>query len=141
MKERGTRNKNDGNEVIADCDQPHGLELTERMEVDDETLSYAEEDWDCSEQTEVDKEVGPDFPFTMETRQGKTGSIKKKYNPYGVDFVVDRIVLRDVADSIEGLGEVVVSQEIDLINDTDQDWIDDCSEPEVEFKNEVEQMH
>ena len=39
--------------------------------MDDEALPYVEEDWDCPEQTEVDKRVQPDFPFTMETRQGK----------------------------------------------------------------------
>ena len=38
-----------------------------------------------------------------------------------------------------GLDEVVVPQEIDLVNDAEQDWIDDCSEREVEF--EMEQMH
>ena len=47
--ERGTRDKNDGNEVVDDCDLPLDLELTERVEVDDETLPYAEEDWDCPE--------------------------------------------------------------------------------------------
>ena len=44
VNERGTRNKNDGNEVVDDCDLPLYLELTERVEVDDETLPYAEED-------------------------------------------------------------------------------------------------
>ena len=34
-----------------------------------------------------------------------------------------------------------MSQEIDLINDTHQDSIDDRSEPAVEFDPEVEQMH
>ena len=77
----------------------------------------------------------------METRQGKRGRNKKKYNPYGEDFVVDSIVLSDVADSIVGVDERVVSQEIELINDTDQDWIDDRSEPELEFEPEVKQMH
>ena len=43
----------------------------ERVEVDDETLSHAKEDWDCPEQTEVDEGVQPDFPFIMETCQGK----------------------------------------------------------------------
>ena len=38
VNERGTRNKNDGNEVVDDCDLPLDLELTERVEVDDETL-------------------------------------------------------------------------------------------------------
>ena len=31
--------------------------------------------------------------------------------------------------------------EIDLVNDMDQDWIDDRSEPEVEFEPEAEQTH
>ena len=44
-------------------------------------------------------------------------------------------------DSLVGLDEVVASQEIDLVNDTEQDWIDDCSQPEVEFEPETEQMH
>ena len=35
----------------------------------------------------------------------------------------------------------MVSQEIDLINDTDQDWIDNCSEPETEVEPEVEHLH
>ena len=39
MNERGTRDKNDGNEVVDDCDLPLDLELTERVEVDDETLT------------------------------------------------------------------------------------------------------
>ena len=35
----------------------------------------------------------------------------------------------------------MVSQEIYLINDTDQDWIDDRSEQEMEIEPDVEQMH
>ena len=124
-----------------DCDLPLDLEVIERVEVDDETLPYTEEDSDYREQTEVDKGVEPDFPFTMETLQGKKGRNKKNYKPYGEDFVVDRIVLNNVADSIVGHNEIVVSQEIDLINDIDQDWIDYPSEQEVEFEPEVEQMH
>ena len=76
--------------------------------MEDETLPYAEEDWECSEQTEVDKGLQPDFLFTMETRQGKRGKNKKKYNPYGEDFVIDRIVLSEMMDSLVGLDEVVV---------------------------------
>ena len=75
----------------------------------------------------------------METRQSKKGRNKKKYNPYGEDFVIDRIVLSDMMDSLVGLNEVAMAQEIDLVNEMDQDWIDDRSEPEVEFKPEVEQ--
>ena len=35
----------------------------------------------------------------------------------------------------------VKSQDIHLINDTETDWIDDRSQPEVEFEAEVERMH
>ena len=71
----------------------------------------------------------------METRQSKKGRNKKKYNPYGEDFVIDRIVLSDMMDSLVGLDEVAVPR------DMDQDWIDDHSEPEVEFEPEVNQTH
>ena len=141
VNERGTRDKNDGNEVVDDCDLPLDLELTERVEVDDETLTYAEEDWDYPEQIEIDKGVQPVFPLTMETRQSKREKNKKKYNPYGEDFVVDRIAVSDVMDSLVGLDEVAMLEEIDLVNDMDQDWIDDRSEPEVEFGPEAEQTH
>ena len=141
MNERGTHKKNDGNEVVDNCDLPLDLELTERVEVDDETLPYAEEDWDWPEQTENDNGVQPDFPFTIETRQSKRGKGKKKYKPYGDDFVIDSIVLSDMMDSLVGLDKVLVPQEIDLVNDTEQNWIGDCSEPEVEFEPKAEQMH
>ena len=127
--------------MVDDGDLPLDLELTERVEVDDETLPYADEDWDCPEQTEIDKGIQPDFPLTMETRQSKRGRDKKKYNPYGKDFVIGRIVLSDMMESLVGLDEVAVPSEIDLVNDMDQDWIDNRSEPEVEFEPEVDQTH
>ena len=46
MIEKGTRDKNDVNEVVNSCDLPLELELTERVEVDVETLPFGEEDWD-----------------------------------------------------------------------------------------------
>ena len=115
--------------------------MTERVEVDDETLPYAEEDWDCPEHAEINKGIQPDFPLTMGTRQSKKGRSKKKYNPYGEDFIIDRIVLSDMMESLVGLDEVAVPREIDLVNDMDQYWIEDRSEPEKEFKPEVEQTH
>ena len=117
MNERGTRDKNDGSEVVDECDLPLDLELTKRAEVDDETLPYAEEDWNCPEQTEIDKGLQPDSPFTMETRQSKKERNKKKYNPYGEDFVIDRMDLSNMMDSLVGLDEVAVPREMDLVND------------------------
>ena len=43
-------------------------------------------------------------------------------------------------DSIVRLDETVVPHEIELVNDTEQDWIDDLSESELEFEPEMEQM-
>ena len=40
-------------------------------------------------------------------------------------------------DLLVGLDKMLVPQEIDLVNDTEQDWIDDCSETEVEFEPET----
>ena len=71
--------------------------------MDDETLPYAEEDWDFPEQTEIDKGIQSDFPLTMETRQSKQGRNKKKYNLCSEDFVVDRIVLSNLIESLVGL--------------------------------------
>ena len=61
----------------------------------------------------------------MKTRHSKRGKNKKKYNPYGQYFVVDRIIVSDVMDSLVGLDEVTSLEEIDLVNDMDQDWVDD----------------
>ena len=77
----------------------------------------------------------------METRQSERGKSKKEYNPYGEEFVIERKVLSDMVDSLVRLDEVMVPQKIHLVNDTEQNWIDDCSEPEVEFEPETEQMH
>ena len=41
---------------------------------------------------------------------GKGGKNKKKYNPYGEDFFIDRIVLSDMMDSLVGMDELVVPQ-------------------------------
>ena len=87
------------------------------------------------------KEYSLTFRSLWRTRQSKRGKNQKKYNPYGEDFVVDRIVVSDVIDSLVGLDEVAMLEEIDLVNDMDQDWIDDRSEPEVEFEPEAEQTH
>ena len=57
----------------------------------------------------------------METHQSKRGKNKNKYNPYGEDFVIDRIVVSDIMNSLVGLDEVAVLEEIDLVNVMDQD--------------------
>ena len=52
---------------------------------------------------------------------------RKKYNPYGDDFVVDRIDLKKIVEEVVGLEEITVSQDIDIVDDHDDEWVDDWS--------------
>ena len=134
VNEKGTREKNDGNEVVEEgTNTPLDLDPNEKIEADDETLPYAEEDWQDPEQMEVPKNLEPDLPFTIQTRQGDGTRPKKKYNPYGDDFVVCRIYLKKIVEEMKG---ITVSQDIDIVDDHDQEWIEDRSKPEVEFDEE-----
>ena len=86
VNEKGTREKNDGNEVIEEgTSTPPDLDPNEVIEADDETLPYAEEDWKDPEQREVPN-LEPDLPFTIQTRQNDRTRPRKRYNPYGDDF-------------------------------------------------------
>ena len=142
VNEKGTREKNDGNEVIEEgTSTPLDLDPNDVIEADDETLPYAEEDWQDPEQREVPKSLEPDLPFTLQTRQNDRTKSKKKYNPYGDDFVVDRIVLKKIGEEVVGLEEITVSQDIDIVDDHDDEWVDDRSKPQVEFDDEQQQSY
>ena len=83
----------------------------------------------------------PDLPFTIQTRQNDRTRSKKKYNPYGDDFVLDRIDLKKIGEEVVGLEEITVSQDIDIVDDHDNEWVDDRSKPEVEFDDEQQQSY
>ena len=69
VNEKGTKGKNDGNEVVEEgSSAPLDLDPNEVIEVDEETLPYAEENWHDPEQMEVPKNLKPDQPFTIQTR-------------------------------------------------------------------------
>ena len=142
VNEKGTREKNDGNEVVEEgTDIPLDLDPNEEIEADDENLPYAEEDWQDPEQIEVPKNLEPDLPFTIQTRQKDGTRPRKKYNPYGDDFVVDRIDLKKIVGEVVGLEEITVSQDIDIVDDHDDEWVDDWSKPEVELDDEQQQSY
>ena len=114
VNEKGTRVKNDGNEVVEEGSSPPlDLGPNEVIEADEETLPYAEEDWQDPEQMEVPKNLEPDLPFTIQTQQSDRTRLTKNYNPYGDDFVVDKIDLKKIVEVIVGLEEITVSQDID----------------------------
>ena len=142
VNEKGTREKNDGNEVLEEgTNTPLDLDPNEVIEADDETLPYAEEDWQNPEQIEVSKNLEPDLPFTIQTRQKDGTRPRRKYNPYGDEFVVDRIDLKKIVEEVVGLEEITVSQDIDIVDDHDDEWVDDRSKPEVEFDVEQKQSY
>ena len=142
VNEKGTRENNDGNEVIEEgTSPPLDLDPNEVIEADGETLPYAEEDWQDPEQGKVPKNLEPDLPFTIQTRQNDRTRSKKKFNPYGDDFVVDRIYLKKIVEEVVGLEDIPVSENIDIVDDHDEEWIEDRSKPEVEFDDEQQQSY
>ena len=127
----------EGDEVVEEgTNTPLDLDPNEVIEADDETLPYAEEDWQDPEQTEVSKKMEPDLPFTIQSRQGDGRRPSKKYNRYGDDFVVDRIDLKKIVEEMVGLEGTTLSQDIDIVDDHDREWIEDRSKPEVEIDEE-----
>ena len=110
VNEKGIREKNDGNEVVEKGSSPPlDLDPNEVIEADEETLPYVEEDWQDPEQMEVPKSLEPDLPFTIQTRQSDGTRLTKKYNPYGDDFVVDRIDLKKIVEELVGIEEITLS--------------------------------
>ena len=79
------------------------------IEADEETLPYAEEDWQDPELMEVPKTLELDLLFTIRTRQSDRTRLTKKYNPYEDDFVVDRIDLKKIVEELVSLEEITVS--------------------------------
>ena len=122
VNEKGTRGKNDGNEVVEEGSSlPLDPDPNEVNEADKETLPYAEEDWQDTKQMEVHKNLEPDLPFTIRKRQSDRTRLTKKYNPYGEDFVVDRIDLKNMVEELVGLEEITMSQDIDIVDDRDEE--------------------
>ena len=142
VNEKGTREKNDGNEVVEEgTNPPLDLDPNEVILAVEETLPYAEEDWQDPEQMEVPKNLEPGIPFTIQTRQSDRTRLTKKYNLYGDDFVVDRIDSKKIVEEVVGLEEITVSQDIDIVDDHDTEWVDDQSKPEVEYDDEQQQSY
>ena len=49
---------------------------------------------------------------------------------------MDRIDLKRIGEEVVGLEEITVSQDIDIIDGHDEEWVDDRSKTEVEFDDE-----
>ena len=71
----------------------------------------------------------------MQTRQSDWTRPANKYDPYRDDFAVERIDLKKIVEELVGIEVIPVSQDIDIVDDQDKEWIDDRFKPEKEFDN------
>ena len=100
VNERGTREKNDGNEDLR-------LDDNEKIEADSDAESSVKEDWNDPEQDEVPKWTEPDLPITAGTRSGNRKRTGMRYNRYGDDFLIDKIGPDELSDKLLSVGELV----------------------------------
>ena len=50
--------------------------------------------------------------------------------------MVDRTNLKKIVEDRMGLEEITVSEDIDIVDEQDKEWIDDRSKPGVDFDDE-----
>ena len=112
VSEKGTREKNDGNEGLS-------LDDNEKIEADSEAESFVEEDWKDPEQDEVPKWTEPDLPITAGTRRGNLKRTGMRYNRYGDDFLIDKMRPDELGDELLSVGELVADDEWPIINDSE----------------------
>ena len=54
---------------------------------------------------------------------------------------MDRVGLKKIGEEVVGLEEITLSQDIDIVDDHDDEWVDDRSKPELEFDDEQQQSY
>ena len=54
---------------------------------------------------------------------------------------MNRIDLKKIVEELVGLKEITVSEDIDIVDDHDDEWVDDQSKPELEFDDEQQQSY
>ena len=125
VNEKGTREKNDGNEDVS-------MDDNEKIEADSDAESFAEEDWNDPEQNEVPKWTETDLPITVGTRSGNRKRTGMRYNRYGDDFLIDKIQPDELSEELLSEGELVADDEWQIINDSEHYPQEDYSTPEQE---------
>ena len=87
VNEKGTREKNDGNENMS-------MDDNEKIEVGSEVDYFVEECWNEPEQNEVPRWTEPGMPMTTETRRGGHKKTSLWYKRYGDVFLIDKKIPR-----------------------------------------------
>ena len=125
VNKKGTSEKSDGDEGVS-------MDDNEKIDADSDAGSFAEEDWNDSEQSEVPKWTEPDLPRTSETRTDNRKWTGMRYNRYGDDFLIDKIQPDEMSEEIVKVDELVADDEWQIINDSEHYLQEDYSIPERE---------
>ena len=125
VNEKGTREKNDGNENLS-------LDDNEKIEADSEAGSFVEEDWNVPEQNEVPKWMEPDRPIPLGTWTGNRKRTGMRYNRYGDDFLIDKIQPDKLGEELLSAGELEAEDDWQVIDDCGCYPQEDYSTPELE---------
>ena len=125
VNEKGTGEKNDGNEGL-------NLDDNEKTDADSEAESFVEKNWNDPEQDEVPKWTEPDFPIRAGTRSCNRKRKGMRYNRYGHGFLNDKIRPDEVGNELLSVGELVADDEWQIINDSEHYPREDYSTLEQE---------
>ena len=133
VNKKGTREKSDGDEGVS-------MDDNEKIDADSDTGSFAAEDWNDSEQSEVPKWTEPDLPRTSETRTDNRKRTGMRYNRYGDEFLIDKIQPDEKSEEIVKVDELVADDEWQIINDSEHYLQEDYSIPERETDLEQSEL-
>ena len=125
VSEKGTREKNGGNEGLS-------LDDNEKIEADSEAESFVEEDWNDPEQDEVPKWTDQDLPITAGTRSGNRKRTGLRYSNDGEDFLIDKIRPDELGDELLSVSDLVADDKWRIINDSEHYPNEEYSTPEQE---------
>ena len=126
VNEKGSREKNDGNEDVS-------MDDNETLDAFSDAGSFAEEDWNDPEQNEVPQWTEPYLPMTAGTRNGNRKRTGMSYNRYGDDFLIDKIQPDELGEELVKVGELVADEEWQIINDSEHSLQEDHSIPKREI--------
>ena len=125
VNEKGTREKNNGNEDVSMGDN-------EKIEAGSDAESFEEKDRNDPEQDEVPKWSEPDLPIKAGTRSGNCNRTGMRYNRYEDDFLIDKIQTDELSEELLSMGELVADDEWQIINDNKHYPQEDYSTSEQE---------
>ena len=112
--EKGTRDKNDGNEDLSIGDN-------EKIGVDSDEWYFAEEDLNDPERNEIPKWTEQDQPRTTGTRKGNRKRTGMKYNRYGDDCLIDKIQPDEIGEELVNVCDLVADEEWQIINGSEHE--------------------